>query len=737
MRIRPYEELFNDQNANVMDRINSIIDYLNQVGKLTNDVVKDWNTVYNWVMNDGLTTDVNNKIEAMNASGELNTILSSLFNSEIGDLTTLITPQKDKVVNAINSLKSLVDANTVSLAQKAAQDDLTDMQVGGRNLLNTYEFEVSPNNSIRSTVYSLIPNNTEQQYQDRKSLKIITTGYETSQDVNKDFAFLLNENINQNDKITVSFWAYPLVNNQNINIRMAYSSGNTVNLGTANQWNFVSFQLTTSDITTANTYLYFNFNASFTVYFSSFKVERGNGTVYNPTNLNDIYKKLGRNPENIHNTSGAVSRLVDVAQSYYNNIGNLVYGNSFTAYDTTIQQVNGKYQIDCSSFVNLMLQGVTYENSRYNGNSQNIGSALFHPAIDSYKYRYANQIAQYAYENGYAFKANADLSNVEPGDILFFNWGTNSDGFHNNAFMNIDHVGVVLHKKNDSIWTLLEFDNNITTVYYDANIDTYMSKTVLVARFPYQDIEPVYPEENLIIGGDIPHNVTNTTSVYTYNLSAPLVQGRYYTMVLSGNVVTPSCYFVVQVNISGTYYTIYSDFGRSSSYTGAISFRFPYNIAGQTNQIIIGIGAPSGTDSNRAANVNWVSLYEGYAKGKNYFNKPLRSTYIYDFPLNASLVSDLNSGMAPYYKYGIDGNKVIINFSLPFNTLRTGTLSLGSIGANIVTNTQRIPCSLVGSTNQAINAILQVSSGGEVSIIPYDATVQWKNALANGVLFKD
>jgi hypothetical protein len=57
MRIRPYEELFNDQNQNVMDRINSIIDYLNQVGKLTNDVVKDWNTVYQYVMGMSGTTD--------------------------------------------------------------------------------------------------------------------------------------------------------------------------------------------------------------------------------------------------------------------------------------------------------------------------------------------------------------------------------------------------------------------------------------------------------------------------------------------------------------------------------------------------------------------------------------------------------------------------------------------------------------------------------------------------------
>jgi hypothetical protein len=58
MRIHQYDELFNDQNANVMDRINSIVDYLNQVGKLTNDVVKDWNTVFQFLMGlSGTTTN--------------------------------------------------------------------------------------------------------------------------------------------------------------------------------------------------------------------------------------------------------------------------------------------------------------------------------------------------------------------------------------------------------------------------------------------------------------------------------------------------------------------------------------------------------------------------------------------------------------------------------------------------------------------------------------------------------
>jgi hypothetical protein len=124
MRIHQYNELLNDQNQDVMTKINSIIDYLNQVGKLSNDVVKDWNTVYQWVMNDGLTTDVNNKMEDMLSKGEFNT----LFNTVLGDLTTLTTPQKDNVVHALNSVQTEIAtntaniaANTTSLAQNTSQ----------------------------------------------------------------------------------------------------------------------------------------------------------------------------------------------------------------------------------------------------------------------------------------------------------------------------------------------------------------------------------------------------------------------------------------------------------------------------------------------------------------------------------------------------------------------------------------------------------------------------------------
>jgi hypothetical protein len=153
MRIHQYNELLNDQNVNIMDKVNSIIDYLNQVGKLTNDVVKDWNTVYQWVMNDGLTTDVNNKLEQMLANHEFDSIISTVV-ALVGDLNTLTTTDKTTIVNAINSLKT--DLNT-SIGLKADQTSLntTNTKIGDLTTLQTADKDTIVH-AINDNVTSLL-----------------------------------------------------------------------------------------------------------------------------------------------------------------------------------------------------------------------------------------------------------------------------------------------------------------------------------------------------------------------------------------------------------------------------------------------------------------------------------------------------------------------------------------------------------------------------------------------------
>jgi hypothetical protein len=593
MIIHKYQDLVPDQDATILDKVNSIIQSLNQVGKLTNDVVKDWNTVYQWAMNDGLTQNVSDKLEDMLAKGEFDSLIANIV-ALVGDVTQLTTTDKSTIVGAVNELEST----------KANQTDLT----------------------------------------------ALTTRVTT--------------------------------NETNIGLK-------------ANQ----------TDLTITNT-------------------------------------KVANLPTSIHNSPQTISKMIDVAQTYMNNISMLEYGNIYTAYDTTVQLDNGRYQIDCSSFVNLLLHGVTYENSRYNGNSQNIGTNYFFPSIDGMTYRLSNQIAQYAVNNGYTFTPNADFSNLEPGDVCFFRWNAFDTSpqnytqaqidFHNNAFMKIDHIGVFLHKKNEGIYNFLEFDSAVgqplTTVYYDAN-PTYMSQCILVARFPYANISSIYAEDNLLLQGDTAYNVTNNNTIATYNLSKPLVQGRYYTFFVNGNITTPSnSYFVLQVN--GT--TVYSDYLKVLPYTGVTALRFAYQGASGANTISLTMAGTSPSGS-----VTWASLYEGYKRGIKDYAKSFKSAILTQFSLDPTLVSDLDSNMAPYYYYGDDGNKIFINFSLPLKTGRTGSLTIGTIQANLVKTTQRIPCNLIDGSNNAINAILQINSAGTVSIIPFSNTVTWSHALISGVMFKN
>lgn len=152
MMIRKYSSLIVDQNATEADKINQIITQLNALGKLSNDVVRNWNTVYQWCMNDGLTTDVNNKIEEMNASGELNSILTSLFNTEIGDLTTLKTTAKNNIVAAINENQTNIASNAASLAEILQQNNNTFSYGYNSDGAVQTVTEKDPSNNVISTV---------------------------------------------------------------------------------------------------------------------------------------------------------------------------------------------------------------------------------------------------------------------------------------------------------------------------------------------------------------------------------------------------------------------------------------------------------------------------------------------------------------------------------------------------------------------------------------------------------
>ena len=263
-------------------------------------------------------------------------------------------------------------------------------------------------------------------------------------------------------------------------------------------------------------------------------------------------------PEHHHNSDGLINEFFKICKTYTDNFDKLVYGNNETAYSLTCNPVDGKYEIDCSSFINLLIHGVTFENSRYNGHETNIENGKFFTDIDGIVYRSSNDIAEYLYNNGYTFTAKPDFSNLEPGDLLFFSWENMAgDEFHENAFMKIDHVCMYMGRKNESTYHTIQYVDSNPNFLYNVKQD-YMGQCVLVARLPFTQFSTVT------------ENTTDETAVLTCStgstlggitLEKAMIPGKLYTLFMDGQIETENCYFVLQGLTESSVKTLYSCYG--------------------------------------------------------------------------------------------------------------------------------------------------------------------------------
>jgi hypothetical protein len=106
--IDKFETLSVDQQQTVTDKINSLVDAINSMYSINNQIIKQWNDVMQWALNDGLQQNVQNSFNSAVSAGTFDT----LFNTVMGDKTTLLTADKDTVVHAINDLVNIVGALT-------------------------------------------------------------------------------------------------------------------------------------------------------------------------------------------------------------------------------------------------------------------------------------------------------------------------------------------------------------------------------------------------------------------------------------------------------------------------------------------------------------------------------------------------------------------------------------------------------------------------------------------------
>lgn len=107
-----------DEGMTLLEKVNKIILYLNQIGKLSNDVMEQWSSVMDWVMADGLDASIDAKIDSMLADGTLATVIGKAItdlNTQFTALQTTVTTNKTSSDASIATLNTNVAANTANI----------------------------------------------------------------------------------------------------------------------------------------------------------------------------------------------------------------------------------------------------------------------------------------------------------------------------------------------------------------------------------------------------------------------------------------------------------------------------------------------------------------------------------------------------------------------------------------------------------------------------------------------
>jgi hypothetical protein len=107
-----------DENLTLLEKVNKVIDYLNQTGKLTNDLVAQWNAVMEWVLNEGLDESVNDKLNEMLADGSLGDLINNVLLADI--MTQLSDPRQfgakgDGIADDTAAIQLLLNSSSKSV----------------------------------------------------------------------------------------------------------------------------------------------------------------------------------------------------------------------------------------------------------------------------------------------------------------------------------------------------------------------------------------------------------------------------------------------------------------------------------------------------------------------------------------------------------------------------------------------------------------------------------------------
>lgn len=99
-----------DDSMTMLQKVNKVINQLNEIGEISNGVVEQWNNVTEWVMNGAISEDVNKRLDELVVDGTLADIINvSIFE----DLNTDLTNTKSDVASHSEKISTLEQNNVV------------------------------------------------------------------------------------------------------------------------------------------------------------------------------------------------------------------------------------------------------------------------------------------------------------------------------------------------------------------------------------------------------------------------------------------------------------------------------------------------------------------------------------------------------------------------------------------------------------------------------------------------
>jgi glucan-binding YG repeat protein len=157
----------------------------------------------------------------------------------------------------------------------------------------------------------------------------------------------------------------------------------------------------------------------------------------------------------VTNSATSISRLGTVIDDWIANRAKLKYGSTqvlFKYGSRPVADSAGRYEIDCSSFIQAALEGVKYGTSLYTASvSKNYSTfgatmpfyTLTQPNLTVNRRMVASTLAEWAYDHGYWFAARPDFTNVRVGDTLFWHAYPKTDSSGNAIWKQVSHAAFV------------------------------------------------------------------------------------------------------------------------------------------------------------------------------------------------------------------------------------------------------------------------------------------------------